>query len=368
MPGRHAQLNAPPRFLEKERVWAITRYRDVALLLKSRHVLLAEQVEGLAKLSARLGGAFPNLIALLSGTYPFQNGAAHEAARFALKDVTTSATRAWSAENVAALARGLLAPFADGRTFDAAREIASAMPVAIVADALGTTPQTIAMLSTLSRTVSEIWYHFAPPLKTLRALEEVAAREVALLRASCGEAGSAEFGGIAFLAMAGTDTTSGLLGNLIHVLAERPALQQRLREDPAAIPDVVNETLRLWPPLRRIVGRKTTAEVALGGVTLPRDAVLFIDLERAHRDAEAYPEPDAFMPGRKGPPPLVFGSGAHMCLGTVLARLEARVLVETLLRDFEAVAAGEAERGSHPDWNEFTRLPVRLERPMLVNP
>ena len=349
-------------------MWEITRYRDVALLLKNQDVLLAEQVDGLNKLSARLDGAFPNLILLLSGTYPFQNGAAHEAARSALKDVTAAATRAWTAENVAALARGLLAPFADGRTFDAAREIAGAMPVAIVADALGTTPETIAALSALSRTVSEIWYHFAPPLKTLRALEEVAAREVALLCEAYGSARAVEFPGIAFIAMAGVDSTSGLLGNLIHVLAGRPALQRQLRENPAAIADVVNETLRLWPPLRRIVGRKTTAEVELDGVTLPRDAVLFIDLERAHRDAEAYPAPDDFLPGRKGPPPLVFGSGAHMCLGTVLARLEARVLVETLLRDFVAVAAGEAERGCHPDWNEFTRLPVRLERPMLVNP
>jgi cytochrome P450 len=357
-------LNAPPRYLEKERVWHVTRYRDVALLLKSEHVLLAEQVDGLTKLSARLGGAFPNLVALLSGTYPFRNGAAHEAARAALKDTVGAATRSWTAGKIAALARGLLAPFADGCTFDAAREIANAMPVAIVADALRTTPETIATLSTLSRTVSEIWYHFAPPLKTLRALEEVAAREMALLRAACD---GTEFGGIAFLAMAGTDTTSGLLGNLIHVLAERPALQRELRENPAAIPDAVNETLRLWPPLRRIVGRKTTAEVALDGATLPRDAVLLIDLERAHRDADAYPEPDAFLPGRKGPPPLVFGSGAHMCLGVVLARLEARVLVETLLRDFTAVTAGEAERGSHPDWNEFVRLPVRLARPILVN-
>ena len=47
MPGRHAQLNGPPRFLKKERVWEITRYRDVALLLKSQDVLLAGHVSWL---------------------------------------------------------------------------------------------------------------------------------------------------------------------------------------------------------------------------------------------------------------------------------------------------------------------------------
>lgn len=351
--------------MEKDRVWWVTRYRDAALLLKSEDVPLLEPVEWLGRISARLGGAFPNLILLLGGSYPFRNGEAHLASRAALKETIGAATRAWTAPAIAALAAKLVAPFADGREFDAAREIARAMPETILAGTLGTTSANIRTMSMLSRTVSEIWHHLTPPLAELRALEAAAAREIALLRETHGEERSAAFAGIAFLALAGVDSTSGLIGSLIHLLAEQPALQDRLRDNPAMIPDVVNETLRLWPPLRRIVGRRTMSEVALADAVLPRDAVLVIDLERAHRDADAFTEPDRFLPERKGPPSLVFGFGAHACLGAALARLEARVLVEMLLRDFVVVSAGNAQRATSPDWNEFARLPVRLT---LANP
>jgi len=354
--------------MEKDRVWWVTRYRDTALLLKSEDVPLLEPVEWLGRISARLGGAFPNLILLLGGSYPFQNGAAHLAARAVLKETIGAATRAWTADAVAALAAKLIAPFADGREFDAAREIARAMPQTILAGTLGTTPAHVQTMSMLSRTVSEVWHHLTPPLKELHALEAAASREVALLRETHGEERSAAFASIAFLALAGVDSTSGLIGSLIHLLAEQPALQDRLRENPHLIADVVNETLRLWPPLRRIVGRRTRSEVALADAVLPREAVLVIDLERAHRDADAFAEPDRFLPERKGPPSLVFGFGAHACLGAALARLEARVLVETLLRDFVVVSAGNALRATSPDWNEFARLPVRLTRRMLANP
>jgi cytochrome P450 len=353
--------------METDRAWRITRYRDAALLLKSDDAPMLEPVRWLERMSARLGGAFPNLILLLGGTYPFQNGELHLAARAALKDTAGAASRSWTGEAMAALAAELIAPFADGREFDAAREIARAMPLAILGRTLGTAPVHVETLCGLSRTVSEIWHRLTPPLRELHALEAAASREVDLLRRTHGGQDSA-FPAIAFLALAGVESTSGLLGSLIHVLAEKPQLQDRLRADPAAIPDVVNETLRLWPPLRRIVGRRTTNEIALDGAVLPRDAVLVIDLERAHRDADAFAGPDSFLPGRKGPPSLVFGFGAHACLGAALARLEARVLVETILRDFTVVAAGNAERAIGPDWNSFARLAVRLERRTLANP
>ena len=117
----------------------------------------------------------------------------------------------------------------------------------------------------------------------------------------------------------------------------------------------------MWPPLRRIVGRTMLREIALPDAVLPRGAILLIDLERAHRDADVFAEPERFDPGRKGPPPLAFGFGAHACIGAALARLEAKVLIERLARDFTVHPAGDAVRGTSPDWHEFLRLPIRLE-------
>ncbi len=356
-------MSSPPRWIESERIWAITRYRDAAFLLKSDDVVLVDVVGRLGRVSDRLGGAFPNLLLLLGTSHPFQNGAAHDAARAALKELMGAMLRRWTADAIGVLASGLFAPFAHGAAFDAAKEIATALPAGILAGTLGIDAAKIETLGELSRTISTIWHRDTLPLKELRATEAAAERAVALLRETLGSGRSAEFARAAFLTMAGVDTTAGLLGSAIHLLSQRPDLQERLRTDAAAVPDAVNETLRMWPPLRRIVGRTTLREIALPDAVLPRGAILLIDLERAHRDADVFAEPERFDPGRKAPPPLAFGFGAHACVGAALARLEAKVLIEQLVRDYAVQPAGEAVRGTSADWHEFLRLPIRLERP-----
>jgi cytochrome P450 len=102
--------------------------------------------------------------------------------------------------------------------------------------------------------------------------------------------------------------------------------------------------------------------VRLSGCEIPRAANLVIDLDAAHRDPDAYPDPGRFDSDRAGPPVLAFGFGAHTCVGAALARLEARILIEQLLMDSVIRSAGEALRGESPDWNNFHYLPVRLER------
>jgi cytochrome P450 len=353
-------LSSPPRWIESERIWAITRYRDAAFLLKSDDVVLVDVVGRLSRISDRLGGAFPNLLLLLGTSHPFQNGAAHDAARAALKEMMGAMLRRWTDDAIGASASELLAPFADGAPFDAAKEIATALPAGILAGMLGIDAVEIETLGELSRTISTIWHRDTLPLKELRAMEVAAERAVALLRETLGSGRSAEFARVAFLTMAGVDATAGLLGSAIHLLSLRPDLQQRLRTDPSLIPDAAGETLRMWPPLRRIVGRTTLREIVLPDAVLPRGAILVIDLERAHRDGDVFAEPERFDLGRRGPPPLAFGFGAHACVGAALARLEAKVLIERLVRDYVVRPAGEAVRGTSADWHEFLRLPIRL--------
>src|SRR6185312_5755164 len=120
--------------------------------------------------------------------------------------------------------------------------------------------------------------------------------------------------------------------------------------------------LRFRPPLRRLVGRRTLAEVRLAGGEIPAGRNLIIDLDSAHRDPEAYPDPDRFDMERAGAPVLAFGFGVHSCVGAALARMEARVLIEQLVADLVIHHAGDAARGDSPDWNDFMSLPLRLER------
>ncbi|KYG10567.1 hypothetical protein BE21_11305 [Sorangium cellulosum] len=133
------------------------------------------------------------------------------------------------------------------------------------------------------------------------------------------------------LIMAGHETTLHLIGNALVLLLERPAHLAAVREDPARIGDVIEETLRLDGPLLWI-GRHTTVEVELGGVKLPAGAIVQLAVCSANHDEGLFSEPTAFNPCRANADRhFSFGRGAHFCLGAPLARLEGRVALEQLL-------------------------------------
>lgn len=130
------------------------------------------------------------------------------------------------------------------------------------------------------------------------------------------------------LLFAGHETTTGLLGNAFRrLLADRPSWQA-IRDEPALIPNAVEEVLRLdssviaWR-------RRTTQAVVIGGVPVPADANLLLLLGAANRDPAVFPDPDRLDIRRENAHKhLSFGNGPHFCLGAPLARLQARVVLE----------------------------------------
>jgi cytochrome P450 len=112
--------------------------------------------------------------------------------------------------------------------------------------------------------------------------------------------------------------------------------------------------------LRRTISRKSASTVTLSGVEIPAGALMSVDLDSAHHDAEAFENPNMFDPTRKGPPSLAFGLGAHACLGAVLARQEASVLLQRLLRNFVVCPAGQSRRMCDSDWCDFETIPITL--------
>ncbi len=349
-----------PHWDASERAWRITRYRDAAFLLKSDDVAIVEASAELAKLSARGGGAFPNLILLLGTSHPFQNGQAHDASRAMLKGMMAGLQRRWTAERIGSATAALLAEA--GTEFDAVAGLAKRLPEIIVADALAMAESDVRRCAVLTRRVTEIWHRNALPLRELRTLEAQAAELTAALTGLFGEERRADFARLALVTMAGTDTTAGLIASALHMLVTQPALQQWLRDAPAGISGFVDEVLRYRPPLRRLLGRRTMKEVMLSDAVLPAGAFLIIDIESANFDAALFAKPQEFDPARAGPPPLSFGAGAHACVGAALARMEAKVAIEQLVGDFVIHPAGDAVRGANPDWYDFKRLPIRLER------
>ncbi|MBB4919274.1 cytochrome P450 [Streptosporangium saharense] len=135
------------------------------------------------------------------------------------------------------------------------------------------------------------------------------------------------------LLLAGHITTTMLLGNTVLCLDAFPERQAGVRADRSTIPDVIEEAIRFLTPFA-LLGRATTRETELGGVTLPADQMIMIWLAAANRDPRQFPDPDVFDPGRDPNPHLGFGRGIHFCLGAPLARLEGRVALDILLDRF----------------------------------
>lgn len=156
------------------------------------------------------------------------------------------------------------------------------------------------------------------------------------------------------LLSAGGESTTSLLGNSVRILAERPALQRLLRDDPEQIPTFVEEVLRLESPFR-FLARHTQEDTSLGGVDIPAETTVLLFWGAANRDGDEFDDPDDLRLDRRIPRHhLAFGRGIHFCVGAPLARLEARVVLTALLGRTSEIRLDDDHR---PRW--FDSLQVR---------
>jgi cytochrome P450 len=136
---------------------------------------------------------------------------------------------------------------------------------------------------------------------------------------------------VVLLLVAGNETTTNLIGNATSALLQHPEQLARVAADPKLIPNVLEETLR-WDSPVQFVLRRTCEDVEVAGTRLPRDQYVVVILGSANRDErQRGPRAGEFDIGRSTQGHLAFGFGNHFCLGASLARLEARVALETLI-------------------------------------
>lgn len=213
----------------------------------------------------------------------------------------------------------------------------------------------------LNRSAEELAGYF-------RELVEVKRREnsndliARLISASDGETGLSDHEILAncvFLLFSGHETTTSLIANGVNALLENPEQYEALRSNPGLIPNAVEECLRYDPSIQ-MVGRYALDDIVAGDQRVPAGDHVYAFLGAAGRDPAANPDPDTFDVNRNAIKHLAFARGAHHCLGSSLARLEARVAFEEIVDRLPGLKPdGPGRRRKTWLMRSFESLPVR---------
>ncbi|MFF0433991.1 cytochrome P450 [Streptomyces sp. NPDC004327] len=141
------------------------------------------------------------------------------------------------------------------------------------------------------------------------------------------------------LTLNGLDAVRNIVSTMLYALLTHPEQTAKLRADPALLPRAVDELLR-YIPQRNGVGmpRVATEDLTVGGVTIRAGEAVHVFYPAANRDPAVYTDPDRLDLTRDEAPHLAFGHGAHYCAGAQLARMEAEVMLATVLARFPGLA------------------------------
>lgn len=284
------------------------------------------------------------------------------------------------ADDFARAAQELVSELLDRRTFDAVTDLAFRFPFTVLPDAVG--------LPTAGRDhlahYSAMYFNNRAPATRL-AIESTLFAERAgsadWVQAACSreQLASGGLGQQIYAAVddgeideatasslirtflgGGVDTTVLGIGSLLHSLIIDPSQWAMLQQTRELVRNSFDETLRLWPPVP-LMGRTTPAATELAGQTIEAEQKVFVLITAANRDPRRWERPDEFDVTRTTVGQLGFGLGPHFCVGHAVARLEADVLVSTLLDRVATIElAGEPVRELSNWLFGWRRLPVTV--------
>jgi cholest-4-en-3-one 26-monooxygenase len=166
--------------------------------------------------------------------------------------------------------------------------------------------------------------------------------------------------GFFLLMAAGNDSTKATYSSGMRALMENPEQKQMLVDDPSLVPDAVEEALRMFPAFAHF-RRTATCDTELHGKKIKEGEKVVMWYVSSNRDETRYEDPDRFDVTRK-PEHQAFGAGGrHFCLGTALARLELRIMIEETLRRYPQIAIdGTPVPAAAMFVNQLKKLPVCL--------
>jgi len=168
--------------------------------------------------------------------------------------------------------------------------------------------------------------------------------------------------------VAGHETVASALTWAWHLLVTNPDELQKLKQDPARAPLVFDESLRLYPPAW-VITRRTLSDITVDDVLIPAHSLVIVSPWLVHRNPKVWENPDAFIPDRflSGSPQLgylPFGSGARLCIGKEMARLEgAKILAHIATTwNIEAIHTSPVPIDASVTLRPVSGMPVRISR------
>jgi cytochrome P450 len=377
---RRLRDEAPVDYSAERRVWSVTRFDDVMHVLKSPEVFSSR-----AMFQLLMAGGSEKL-QITWQTIPFlwkmiwklrmnpldfakarnliaEDGERHSSMRAIVnRGFTPRQISAWE-PRVREVCEQYVAPLRRGQPFDLMADLAVPVPVTIIAEMLGVPSNRMADFKRWSDAViatvtgPEREHRFAkrnrePFLEMMAAIQDFARDRRAqprddllstILAEQEGEVALTDREVIQFvilLLIAGNETTTNLMGNVTHALFEHPDVLREVAADPSRAAALVDEGLRYDSPVQ-VVFRTTTQDTEIRGVRIPKGEYVGAFLGSANRDERRFADPDRIDLDRDLSGFPGFGFGKHFCLGASLARLEARVILETLVPELVKLERAE---------------------------
>jgi cytochrome P450 len=348
--------HGPIFWSERWNAWVVSRYNEVNASLRDNENL--SNVNRQALLFSELTDAERHALAQLRHYYAQldvigSDPPDHTRMRALVQKAFLPGMVASMEARIRKLARELLGGVSSGGRFDLVSEIAHPLPVILIAEMLGAPPSDREKFKRWSSDILGFQgtgtTTFKPALVAQASLMELFAYMTELIEQRRAEPKDDVITALAFaeesgqrlsrdellatcntLLTAGHETTTNLIGNLIHLLLDTPSHWELVKAEPSLVGPAVEEALRFDAPKQRNF-RRVKKSHDFAGLALFEGDMVFQIIGSANRDKRKFENPDSFDLRRRKIDHLSFGTGIHFCLGAPLARLEARIVLETLI-------------------------------------
>ena len=259
-------------------------------------------------------------------------------------------------QQITALATELLSRVAEAGQMDVVEDLALPLPLLVMLDLLGLPREEYARLLPWARNNAQPCDGpFPPPEMRPYWLDLISTQHHRLRPGGIQSLTSARLEGrklseaelLGFcgqLLVSANFEMTPFLGNVVQGLLEQPGLAEELRANPDLAPGAIEELMRFYPPLPETSPRGTTRAVEVSGQSIAAGQRVVPMIASANRDDTMFADPDRFDIRRTPNPHLPMSTGPHVCLGTHLARLEARVVLNVLLAHLEYLQLAQGAR------------------------